>query len=131
MPGARHTVGLATARIRDTGIERAGGGKGGHVQEIIGEAAITNRPNHIRSIETFPCAGVVAFEEVVEVEPLSVLQIHDAIESPTVFKFCQAAAHLGDLVRKVPGEATTDVKTRIAAISLRIKAVRRLRLIGN
>src|SRR5256885_11218929 len=100
MPDSRHTVGLATARIRDTGIERAGGGKGGHVQEIIGEAAITNRPNHIRSIETFPCAGVVAFEEVVEVEPLSVLQVHHAIESPAVFKFRKAPAHFGDLDRK-------------------------------
>src|SRR6266576_1010504 len=131
MPRSRHTVGLAAKLlIRESRIKGAGCCECGHVKKVIREAAIMNRPDHIRSIETFSCAGVVAFKVVVEVEPLPVLQVHHAVESPAVFKLRKAASHFGELVRKVPGETAPDVKTGIAAFSVRVETVRRLRLVG-
>ena len=129
MPGSGHAVCLAATWIRNGRIKRAGGCESSHVKKVKWHAAIANRTHHIRPIETLPGAGVVAFEEIVKVEWLSVLQTDDSVEAPAVLQFRKTATHLGELIGKVPGEPAADVKTGIATISSRIETVCRLRLV--
>ena len=108
----------------------AGRGERGQVQELRRIVGILHRADHIRTVKSFACSGIVSLKFVVQMPRLSVLQVEHSIEAPAILQLRQSSTHLGELVSEVPGEASANVEAGVPAIARRIGAVLRLRLVG-
>src|SRR4029077_3527220 len=69
-------------------------------------------------------------ELAVQLPGLTVLQVEYGVEAPSILHLRQSPSHLGQLVSEVPGKAPTNVEAGVPAITRRIGAVLRLRLVG-
>src|SRR5260370_10179189 len=78
----------------------------------------------------FAAAIVISLEIVIELKGLAALQRNRAVEAPAIFQALPAAAHLGEVIRKDPGEAVRHIEVRWPVFELRTRAVIRLRGIG-
>src|SRR6266496_1648126 len=98
-------------------VPRAGSSEGREVQELRGILGVLKRPNDIGPVKSFACSGIVAFEFIVQVPGLSILQIEHTVEAPAVLQLRQRSTHLGELVSEVPREAAADIETGVPAIT--------------
>src|SRR6516225_6594797 len=106
-------------------------GKRTQVDEVRGCAAVDDRANLIGAIEALARAGIVAFEVVVEVEWLPVLQVKHAVKPPTVLQAAIGSSERGKHVGEVPGEPAANIEIGITVFSCRVQTVVGLGGIGD
>src|SRR5579862_3964337 len=101
------------ARRRCLGCRSDGTGnrKGSHIEivrRIIG--MIDNWADYVGTVESIATSAVIIFEIVVELERLAALQRNCAVHAPSIFELLHAAAHVGDVIPKNPGETLRQIE---------------------
>src|SRR5262249_34954244 len=109
----------------------AGCGERTQVQKIERHTTVVNWSDHIRSVEPFPRTRVIAFKKVIQMEWLTVLYAERTIQSPAIFELGETSADRWERVCHSPCKPAANIKTRIAAFTCRIQAVRGLRLVRD
>src|SRR5215472_8233426 len=83
----------------------------------------------IRPIEALTRTRVIAFEFVIQLPRLTVLQIENSVDRPTTCQSLVVTHEGGKCITEVPGEASPDIEARVPAIPGRDRTVLRLRLV--
>ena len=87
-------------------------------------------PTTSGTIKGVAAAAVVIPEVVIQMEWLSTLESHNAVQTPTVLQLLHASAAIGEVVGEIPGEAMRDVEVRRAIFQARASAVVGLGRVG-